>query len=96
MDKKVIGRENTSSTVCELQEDGFWKVTQIVIERVLYEGKDEWVEERVETMSIDRNIEAAMQTALASSLNFLFQNVYDNGYKSLVEYREDERKLKAN
>ena len=93
MDKKIVGREYLSSTLCELGEDGYWKVKSETHDRVLYEGDTEWVDEMVDAIGIDRDCQSAIQTAMGSTLNYLTQNVYQNGFNGLVEYRAYQRQL---
>jgi len=93
MEKKIVGRIALSSTKCDLMEDGNWKAISEIWDKVLYEGETEWIEEKVDAMSIDNNAENAIQTSMGSTLNYLMQNVYNNGFRGLVEYREYERNL---
>lgn len=93
MDKKVIAKEYVSTTRCDLMEDGYWKAVNDVHDRVLYEGEIEWVDEKVDAMSMDTDPAKAIQTAMSSSLNYIIQNVYQNGFSSLIDYREYQRAL---
>lgn len=93
MDKKIVGRHYYSSTICSLESDDYWKAVNEIHDRVLYEGETEWVEEKLEAMSIDKDIQTAIQTAMGSTLNFLVQTVYASGFNGLVEYRQFERGL---
>jgi len=93
MEKKIIGRIALSSTKCDLMEDNNWKAVSEIWDKILYEGETEWVEEKVDAMSIDSNAENAIQTAMGSTLNYLMQNVYQNGFKGLVEYKEYQKQL---
>jgi len=93
MDKKIVGRIALSSTKCELQEDGNWKAISEICDKVLYEGDTEWKEETVNAMSIDTDSQSAIQTAMGSTLNYLVQNVYNNGFNGLIEYREYQKQL---
>lgn len=95
MDKKVIAREYVSITRTDLMEDGYWKAVNEIHDRVLYEGDAEWIDEVVNAMSIDENPQAAVKTAMNSSLRYLLQNVYQNGFNGLVEYREFQRQLES-
>jgi hypothetical protein len=94
-EKKIIGRIALSSTKCDLQEDGMWKAVSEIWDKVLYEGETEWTEEMVTAMSFDNDSQSAIQTAMGGTLNYLLQNVYNNGFKGLIEYRDYERKLKS-
>jgi len=94
MDKRIVGREYISSTKCHFEDDGTWKAINEIVDRVLYEGDTEWVEESVNAMSFDAACNTAIQTAMGSTLNYLLQNVYQNGFNGLVEYREYERSMK--
>lgn len=93
MEKKIVGREYTSVTKCTLDGDEYWKAINEIHDKVLYEGEIEWVDEKIEAMSIDKDSQAAIQTAMSSTLNYLVQNVYQNGFNGLVEYREFQRAL---
>ncbi len=93
--KKIIGRDYLSATKCTLESDGTWKAYSSITDRVLYEGETEWTEETVDAMSYDRDTQQAIQVAMSSTLQYLVQNVYQNGFNGLVEYRAYERKLKA-
>lgn len=95
MDKKIVARENISSTKCVLQEDGSWKVTSTIYDKALLEGETEWIEETVEAMSFDSDVQRGVQTTMGSTLNYLTQTVYQNGFRGLIEYREYERSLDA-
>ncbi len=100
MDKKVIAREYISTTKCDLMEDGYWKSVNEVADRVLYEGSDEWIDERVDAMAMDTDPKKAIKTAMESVLNYLLQNVYNNGFDGLIEFREyrkslEEKKVEA-
>lgn len=92
--KKVIAREYTSVTKSELQDDGYWKAYTETKDAALYEGETEWVVEVVDAMAIDAEPSKAIQTAMNSVLQYIVTNVYQNGFKSLVEYREFERAFK--
>ena len=93
MDKKVIAREYISTTRCDLMEDGYWKATNEVADRVLFDGEDGWIDERVDAMAMDTNPKEAIKTSMESVLNYLMQNVYQNGFDGLIEYREFQNKL---
>lgn len=93
MDKKVIAREYISTTKCDLMEDGYWKATNEVADRVLYEGESEWLDERVDAMSMDTDPKRAIKIAMESVLNYLTQNIYQNGFDGLIEYREFQNRL---
>jgi hypothetical protein len=93
MDKKVISREYISTTRCDLMDDGYWKATNEVADRVLFEGEEEWLDERVDAMAMDSNPKSAIKTSMESVLNYLLQNVYNNGFDGLIEYREFQNKL---
>ena len=92
-DKKVISREFISSTLCELGEDDYWKTYSKIIEKALFEGDTEWVEESIDAVAYDSDVQRAIQTSMSSTLNFMLQTVYNNGFNSLLEYREYERNL---
>lgn len=92
-DRKVVGRKFSSTTVSELDDEGFWKVVATSTDSALYEGAEEWVTEQIESMSVDRNHAEAIQTAMSSVLSFLVENVYNKGFTGLVELREYERSL---
>jgi hypothetical protein len=91
MDKKVISREYSSVTKCDLMDDSYWKAYTETKDAVLYEGETEWVMEIVDAMSMDTDPSKAIQTAMNSVLQYIVTNVYQNGFKSLVEFREFER-----
>ena len=91
-DNKVIAREYTSVTKCELMEDGYWKAVSETHDRLLREGMD-WVDEKVDAMAMDMNPQEAIKVAMNSVLQYIVTNVYQNGFSSLVEYREYERSL---
>ncbi len=93
MDKKVIAREYISTTRCDLMEDGYWKAVNEIADRVLFDGEEEWLDERVDAMSIDTDPKQAIKTSMQSVLNYLMQNVYQNGFEGLIEYREFQNKL---
>lgn len=93
-ERTIKGREFSSGTLCELDGDGYWKATSTIIDRVLYSDSEEWVEEKIEGMSIDRSYEAAIRTAMVSCLSYLQENVYDKGLRGLVEFKALERALK--
>jgi hypothetical protein len=92
-EKKIVGREYLSTTRCDLEEGGNWKAVNTIHDRVLYEGQTEWIDELVEAMSYDANCQQAIQTAMSSTLNYLIQNVYQNGFNGLVEYRAYQKQL---
>jgi hypothetical protein len=91
--EKIISREYISTTRCNLMDDGYWKATNEIADRVLYEGAEEWIDERVDAMAMDTNPKAAIKTSMESVLNYLVQNVYQNGFDGLIEYREFQNKL---
>ncbi len=94
-EKKVVGRKSSSVTVCNLQEDGYWKVVSEIVDDVLFEGDKDWTSEKVEAMAIDKDCSAAIRTSMNSTLGFILDNVYKNGFPGLVEYRAYERQLNA-
>lgn len=93
MEKKIVSREYISSTKCDLMEDGAWKAVNEVYDRVLYDGETEWVEEMVDAMAMDDRPDEAIKVAMNSVLAYIVQNVYQNGFTSLVEYRNYKRAL---
>ena len=95
MDKNVISREYVSTTRCDFQEDGYWKAVNEVMDKALYEGETEWVVEKLSAMSIDTTPKAAIETAMKSVLQFLLENVYNNGFSDLIAYRDYEREFEA-
>lgn len=92
-DKKIVGRIYMSTTSTMLDEDGYWKAINSITDKVLYEGETEWVEEKIESMALDRDSTAAIQNSMNGSLSYLMQNVYQKGFNGLVEYRAFERRL---
>jgi len=95
MDKKIVAREYISTTRCDAKDGGWWEAYNKVTDRVLYEGENEFLEETVEAKAMDTDSQNAIQTAMNSTLSYLIQNVYQNGFKGLIEYREFQRKLEA-
>lgn len=93
MEKRVISRENISSTKCDLQEDGTWKIVSEIHDKALLEGETEWIDESVSSMTYDSDPQNGIQTVMGSNLNYLTQIVYQNGFRGLIEYREYERSL---
>jgi hypothetical protein len=93
MDSKIISREYVSTTRCDLMDDGYWKAVNTVHDRVLYEGDETWVDEAIECMSMDTDPTEAIKIAMNSVLQYLIQNVYQNGFSSLVEYRDFQKQL---
>lgn len=93
LEKKIVGRIALSNTKCDLQEDGTWKAVSEIWDKVKYEGNENWIEEKVDAMSYNDTPEEAIQTAMGSTLNYLMQTVYNNGFKGLVEYRDYQRLL---
>jgi hypothetical protein len=93
MEQKVIAREYISNTRCDVQEDGTWKAFNEVKDRVLLEGATEWIEESVNAMAYDDAPEEAVKTAMNSVLAYIVQNVYQKGFRGLVDYRAYERQL---
>jgi hypothetical protein len=91
MDKKIVSREYSSVTKCDLMDDGYWKAYTETKDAALYEGETEWVIEAVDAMSMDTDPSEAIKVAMNSVLQYIVTNVYQNGFKSLVEYREFER-----
>lgn len=94
MEKKIVGRESLSTTHCELEEDGTWKVLSEIGDAVLYDGESEWVSEKVDALVYNKDCQKAIEIAMNSTLGFLLDNVYKGGFKGLVEFREYERRLK--
>lgn len=93
MDKKIIAREYVSTTRCDLMEDGYWKAFNEVHDRVLYNGESEWIDEKVDAMAMDTDPQKAIQTAMTSTLNYIVQNVYQNGFSGLIDYRIYQKSL---
>lgn len=93
MDSKIVAREYSSVTRCDLMEDGYWKAVTDTHDRVLYEGETEWRDEGVNAMAMDTNPQEAIKTAMNSVLSYIVQNVYQNGFSSLVEYRDYQKAL---
>lgn len=94
-DKRIVGREYLSVSRSILDDDGYWTAINEIHDKVLYQGETEWVDEKIESMSINRDPTEAIQTAMGSCLNYLLQNVYNSGFKGLVEFREYERQVEA-
>lgn len=93
MDKKVISREHVSTTRCDLMEDGYWKAMTEVHDKILYEGETEWAVEMLNAMAMDTDPQEAIKVAMNSVLQYIIQNVYQNGFSSLVDYRRYQRDL---
>jgi hypothetical protein len=92
-EKRKVAREFTTTTLCEIDSEGYWKSTSTMIDRARYEGDSEWVEEKLDAMSIDSDIQSAIQTSMASCLTYMNENVFKNGFTGLLEYREFQRSL---
>lgn len=90
----IKAREFVSGTKCELDEDGYWKAVSTIVDKVLYKDATEWIEEKIESMSIDRDYNEAIKTAMGACVGFLSENIYAKGFSGLVEFREYERRLK--
>jgi|SRR5689334_13594371 len=95
MEKKMVKSIVTSVTTCDLEPDGNWKAINKIIHSAVFEGETEWVTESVDAMSIDSSPQSAIQTAMGSTLNYMFETVYNKGFKDLIAYREYERKLES-
>lgn len=93
MEQKIISREYISITKCDLMDDGAWKATNTVYDRVLRDGETEWIEEKADAMAMDDKPDEAIKIAMNSVMRYLIENIYQNGFKSLVEYREYKRKF---
>lgn len=91
-EKVVEARDYVSKTASVKEQDGFWKVVVTISDRVKYEGED-WIEETVEAMSIDNIFSQAIQTAMASALGVIVDQVYNRGFAGLVESREYDRRV---
>lgn len=89
---KVTGREFINSVVGELGEDGKWKVVVKIQERMTEDGEN-WDDEEVSAMSIDKSYDSAHRTALGSVLHYLDDEVYSKGFDSLVPAMKEKRKL---
>jgi hypothetical protein len=74
-------------------KDGTWKAVSEIWDKVLYEDETEWHTAKVDAMAYDNDANSAIQTAMGSALNYLLQNVYQNGFKGLVEYEEYKKQL---
>ena len=95
MEKTILAREFVSSTLCELDTDGYWKVTATIYDKAKFSDKPtEWIEEKVESSAIDKDYKNGIQVALSSCLGYLNDSVYANGFMGLLEFREFERNLK--
>jgi hypothetical protein len=91
----IIKREYISKTLSEKDEGTYWKVISTIYDRVLYEGREDWVEEKVEVMSYDTDLKSAVETSMTGALSYMIETVYKAGFDGLVEYREFERASKA-
>lgn len=91
MEKVIEARDYISKTESSLDEDGYWKVVVTIIDRVKYKGSEEWVEEIVEAMSMDRVFAHAIQVAMSSALGVIVDEVYNKDFQGLVEAREAKR-----
>lgn len=94
-DRDILGRDFVSLTHSTKDAEGFWKVVVTITDRVLYAGDENWIEESVEAMSMDKDFHQAVETAMRASLGYIVQNAYNKGFPGLIEYREFERKVKA-
>jgi len=94
MEDKIVARIYKSETSSVLQEDGYWKVVATTKDSAKYEGKEEWVEEVLEAMSIDTDYKKALETVTTSILSYIVDNIHNKGFTGLIEYREFERNFK--
>lgn len=92
-ERDITGRQFTSHTDATLDEDGFWRAVVTITDKVQLD-RAEWIEEKVEALSIDKDFQNAVETAMKSSLGYIVENVYNKGFAGLVEYRIFERRLK--
>jgi hypothetical protein len=76
------GREFVNVTKGELDSDGYWRVIVTITEKI--QINDQWFEESIDAMGIDRTWDEAHKTALKSVLGWLGENVYDKGFDNLV------------
>jgi len=67
---ELVGYRVTSSTICILEESGFWKVTQKVIQEKKVEGKD-WEKREAVVSSVFKDLEEASNDAMMSMAYYL-------------------------
>lgn len=84
MSEKIVGRKFFSEIVCTLDDDGFWKVHNIMGESRLPAG-EEWETTKLEAMSIDKSFERAYAVALDSVLQEFSERTINKGLKSLFD-----------
>lgn len=95
MDKKLIGKSFVNDNKGILGDDGYWTVTVLMTETFYYDDGSEDVE-TIESKCMDTNYHLAHQTALASAMIQLREEVYDRHLTSLIEARQKFGRLNDN
>lgn len=91
---KILGRKFGQSTTGKKDEQGYWHLDVVITEEVTY--PDGTVKtESIESSAMDLDFNMAHQLALHSALSELRELVYDAGLDSLIEGKENQRKLEA-
>jgi len=91
---KLSGRVFGQQTLGEKDEQGYWKITVVMTEKIIFpDGTSK--EEKIESMCMDKDFDTAHQIALHSALSELRELVYDKNFDSLIEGREYQRVLET-
>lgn len=93
-EKDYKGRVFAQETVGIRMDDGGWKVTVTMTEKVTLNNGIERVE-TIEAMAMDSTFNDAHRVALQSSMAELQDLVYARGFESLIEGRDYQRSLEA-
>jgi hypothetical protein len=84
---KLIGKSFVNDNKGILDQTGDWVVTVLFTETEYYDDETT-KEEKIVVKAMDSDFQNAHETALGSALRQLRAEVYDRGFRSLIEARE--------
>lgn len=91
---KITGRVFSQTTSGRKLDNGLWELTVDITEKLFFPDGTE-KEESINTMCADEDFDVAHQIALHSALIELRELVYDKNLDSLIDGKEQQRKLEA-
>lgn len=97
MDMNLIaGRIFSQQTSGEKLENGDWKVSVTITEKVKESSESEWLEANIDSEAQDKNFDNAHKLAMFSALQELNRLVYSRGLESMFEGLLVDEKEKEN
>ena len=69
--KEIVGSEVTTRVHCELQDNGYWRVKQTIVQKRKIKGEEDWEEKTLSMKADAEKVETAILNAFISIERYL-------------------------